>query len=180
MDALAFARPPFVIRGRRDLPGSAIFRHAMKASMTDSEATSALMQNLGPATEGVEAVVERAPGQWAVRLADGGELTVELDPEAGALALMLPVAAPALAERLRVYEAALLYNSLWRETGGTRLAMAGENGTITVGLELPAAALDLSVLQDALKLLAARADTWREVIGDAPAVEGPPQTWISG
>lgn len=148
--------------------------------MSDLESIGALMRALGPVTVGIEAVVERGPGQWAILLADGGELTAELDLEFEALTLMLAVAAPAPAERLRVYEAALLYNSLWRETAGTRLAMAGESGAITIGLQLPAASLDLAAVQDALTLLAARAETWREVIGDGPVLEGPPQTWIHG
>lgn len=146
-------------------------------SMTDSTLHS-LMLSLGPVTAGVEAVVEHSPGHWAILLADDREVTAELDEEAGAIAFMLPVAAPAVSERLRVYEAALLYNSLWRETAGTRLAMAGENGIITVGLELPVAALDLAALQDVLALLADRAETWHEVIGDESAPDDLPEVRI--
>ncbi|MEJ0020548.1 MAG: type III secretion system chaperone [Acetobacteraceae bacterium] len=148
--------------------------------MSDADPLGTLLRALGPASAGVEAVVERAPNRWAILLANGGELTAEHDPAAGAIGLMLPVAVPALSDRLRVYEAALLYNGLWRETAGLRLAMAGESGTITVGLELPAAALDLPTLQDALTLLAGRAETWREVIGAGHGSEHPPETRIHG
>jgi len=145
--------------------------------MTDSTMHS-LMLALGPVTTGVEAVVEHSPGQWAILLADGGEVTAELDDEASAIAFTLPVAAPAASERRRVYEAALLYNSLWRETAGTRLAMAGESGIITVGLELPVAALDLAALQDVLALLADRAETWHEVIRGQSAPDDRPEARI--
>ena len=148
--------------------------------MNNLESTDALMRDLGPDADSIEAVIKRGSGRWAILLADGGELTAELDLESGGLALMLPVAAPAASERLRVYEAALLYNSLWRDTAGARLAMAGENGTITVGLEVPVAALDLAALQSAIALLCSRAETWREVIGAGPTPDSPPEHRIQG
>ena len=135
-----------------------------------------LMGRLGPETPGVEAVVATGPGAWAVLMADGREIRFELDTETGGLIAATGLGRPQPAERMKVYEAALLFNTLWRQSGGLRLAMAGEHGPMTLGLELPAAAMDLEGLQTVLAALAARGKSWAEFVGGTDAGPEPAPT----
>lgn len=143
------------------------------------EAMRDLLVALGPATRGIAGIVEAEGPVWGIALDDGRQLVAEPDAEAGSLTLSVGLGQPPAAERLRVLETALLYNGLWRETGGLRFSMAGPEAELTLSLELPLA-LDLGALQAALALVAEKGAVWRGFVAGAEPPPAAPQGAIHG
>jgi hypothetical protein len=147
--------------------------------MADADHIADLMSRLGPTAPGVEAVLATGTTAWTVLMTDGREIRFDLDTETGGLTAATGLGRPQPGDRLKVYEAALLFNTLWRQSGGLRLAMAGEHGPMSLGLELPAAAMDLEGLQTVLAALAARGTSWSDfVAGTASGPEPVPASLI--
>jgi Tir chaperone protein (CesT) family len=134
------------------------------------------MEQLGPTAEGVEAVVEVDPDHWVVEVEGGQTASIERRQDLGVITVSTPVGR-ALTDRLRVYETALVYNSLWRQSGGARISMAGIHQDLTLSLELPAFGLELVMLVGALSSVVAKGAIWSRYVrsdGAAPAPTSAP------
>jgi hypothetical protein len=89
-------------------------------------------------SERIVALVELEEDSWFVELVEDGECLVEFDPDPPRLALSNELGEPPAGRALEVASAALSYNMLWRETGGARIAQAGDGGTLLLIRELAA------------------------------------------
>jgi hypothetical protein len=129
-----------------------------------------LIEQLGPTMKGAEAVVEIDPDHWVVEVDGGQAASIEHRRDLGIVAVSTTVGRPSSTDRLRIYETALVYNSLWRQSGGARLSMAGIHQDLALGVELPASGLELAMLVRALGSVLAKGAIWsRYVGGNGPA-----------
>ena len=90
----------------------------------DSEQLDRLMAEVGPLDDDIPECVRLEGGDYAVRF-DDVDVFVEWDAASARLVLSVEVATPPASRAASIYEALLAYNSLWRETGGLRLALTG-------------------------------------------------------
>jgi hypothetical protein len=139
-----------------------------------------LMEQLGPTMAGVEAVVEIDPDHWVVE-ADGGQAaSIERTQDLGVVTISTSVGRPSSTDRLRIYETALVYNSLWRQSGGARLSMAGIHQDLALSLELPASGLELAMLVGALGSVLAKGAIWSQYVRGDEAAPPPASVPIFG
>ena len=139
--------------------------------MTNLERVQAIMEELGPAMPDVDAVVQQGDSTWAVAFADELIVVIELDSLERRLVLSIDVGRPSDEAKGAVYETALTYAYLWRDTGGARLALGGADGELALLFDVELAELTLPDLQSMLLDLAQKGRIWRGFV--AGAVEAP-------
>ena len=86
----------------------------------------------------IAALVELAEGDFALRFDSGVDVEVENLTDTGHAALSSVIGTPAETERLRVYEAMLIYGMLWRDNGGVHMALTEPRGALMQLAEIPA------------------------------------------
>jgi hypothetical protein len=139
-----------------------------------------LMEQLGPAMKGVEAVVEIDSNDWVVEVAGPRLVTIERQEALGVATVSMSVGRPADGDRIRIYETALVYNSLWRQSPGVRMSMAGEHEELRLSVELPTPDLQLETLVGALASVLEKGAAWSEYVrGDQTGIP-PTSSVISG
>lgn len=104
--------------------------------LTINEVNSILIQ-AGPLNDEIEAVSRVGDNAWEIEF-ESLILALEYDAEQGRLVFEGDIGSVPEQRRAEIQEAMLNYNALWRETGGLRLAVAGES--ITSGLVAEVAA----------------------------------------
>jgi len=129
--------------------------------MASLEHVQAMMEELGPSMPEIEAVAQEGDAAWAVAFPDDYIVILELDPTERKLVLAVDVGRPSEETKLAVYETALSYGYLWRETGGARFALGGPDGELTLHFDLEIAELTLADLQLVLQNLVEKARIWR-------------------
>jgi hypothetical protein len=92
---------------------------------------------------------------------NGIEVEVENLTGSGQVALSSTIGTPGESERLRVYEAALIYGLLWRDNGGVHMALTEQKGAMVQLAELPAFDMTLGDLTAVIKNFAEKALIWR-------------------
>lgn len=131
-----------------------------------------LMSEIGPLLDLDEVVEHPGEAVWVLVFADGAVIEAEYDEAAGGrLLLSMELGEPAEADAAELHRTLLQYNSLWRRTGGVRMALAGR--TVVQALELAVPGLALSTLASALTGLHGNAALWRDLL--APAAASDPQ-----
>lgn len=130
---------------------------------------SSLIVEAGPRDEDIEGILELSPEVWLVRYED---LDIEIEHDEGRGRVMLSASlGPVRADqKLAVYEAALAYASMWRETGGVRIGLPDANGAMVLMVDIDTADLTAGGLAAILANVAAKARIWRVVVasgGDA-------------
>ena len=131
-----------------------------------------LMSEIGPPLDLDEVVEHPGEAVWVLVFADGAMIEAEYDEAAGGrLLLSMELGEPAEADAADLHRTLLQYNSLWRRTGGVRMALAGR--TVVQALELAVPGLALSTLAGALTGLHGNAALWRDLL--APAAASDPQ-----
>jgi hypothetical protein len=103
-------------------------------------------------------------------------LFADYDEPGRRLVLSADVGRPAEAGRLGLYGLLLRYNNRWAETGGVRMALDEEAGTIVQLFDLPVADLDLARLGTVVINFVGTLKAWREIVARAdsgPAMEAP-------
>ncbi len=139
-----------------------------------------LMEQLGPAMNGVEAVVEIDSNNWVVEVAGPRLATIERQEDLGVVTVSTLVGRPAVADRTRIYETALVYNSLWRQSPGMRMSMAGEHEDLRLSVELLTPDLQLETIVDALASVLEKGAVWSEYVRGDQARIPPASSAISG
>jgi len=124
------------------------------------EKIAVMMAELGPALDADE-VRQHGDDNWVLVL-DGASLVVTYRSDIQSIMLCHPVGCPSVEQRLAAYEAMLLYNSLWREHGGIRLALQEPGGEVEQLFELPVADLDLDTLKTVAENLLSVGSRWQQ------------------
>jgi hypothetical protein len=102
--------------------------------------------------------------RWEVTTADGQIVDVTYDEATDKLVLESVVGQPASGARERMYEAMLIYNGSWRETGGARLTLDEPGGTTTLLFDISASGLTARDLQGILGNVLQVAGLWRDYL----------------
>jgi hypothetical protein len=136
-----------------------------------------LIEELGPATSSLISVSQLGDELWGVVFEDEAIITLELDQDRSVLVLQSELGSPAPSRRAEVCSALLNYNLLWRETGGVKMALGGEENTAFQLYDLDCRDTSLVELQNVLENFAEKARIWRSYVagaGDAPVADAPP------
>jgi hypothetical protein len=100
------------------------------------ESIQLLMQEIGPATPEIDAVMQSEERSWAIQFDDETVVQVEWADEPSRLVLSSALGQVNPEMRLPVYETLLSYNLLWQDTGGVKAALAGPGGEVSLLYEL--------------------------------------------
>jgi Tir chaperone protein (CesT) family len=109
----------------------------------------------------VLSLVQIAEDDFVLRFESGIDVEVENLTDTGHAALSSMIGTPAETERLRVYEAMLIYGMLWRDNGGVHMALTEPRGALVQLAEIPASDLTQHELTAVIKNFAEKALIWR-------------------
>ena len=136
--------------------------------------TLELMAALGPQTGSIECVgFDPGQGAWWVGFENRSAVLLEWFGEQESFLLQASLGEAPPHARLAAYQAVLVYNALWRENGGARVAMVKASGELALMLQLPARALTLDELQRVVLGLCAQAAEWRRWVAHADDPDDP-------
>ena len=140
---------------------------------TTIEQIQQLMQELGPATPDIDAVVQTEEPSWAIQFSDESIVIIEPADEPPRLVMSSEIGiAPESAER-QLYEALLSYNLLWRDHGGIKIGLAGPKGALVISRELNLEGLTLLELQSTLTGFLKVASSWQRYVAKADTEQAP-------
>ncbi len=140
---------------------------------TTIEQIQQLMQELGPVTPEIDAVVQTEEPSWAIQFADESIIVVEPADEPARLVMSAELGtAPESSER-KLYEALLSYNLLWRDNGGVKIGLAGPKGSLILNWELCLEGLTLMDLQAAMARFQKVASSWQHYVAKADTEQVP-------
>ena len=140
---------------------------------TTIERIQQLMQELGPATPDIDAVVQTEEPSWAIQFSDESIIIIEPVDEPPRLVMSAELGtAPEAAER-QLYEALLSYNLLWRDNGGVKIGLAGPKGSLIINWELSLEGLTLLDLQSAIVRFLKAASSWQHYVAKADTEQSP-------
>lgn len=135
-----------------------------------------LIQELGPVTADIDAVVQTEEPSWAIQYADDTIVIIEAAEEPPRMVLSSELGSPDDTLQLPIYETLLCYNLLWRETGGVKIGLAGPKGALILSCELCLDNLSLMDLQEGMTTFTSIVRTWTKyVTGEsttAPSLPG--------
>lgn len=140
---------------------------------TPVEQIQQLMQELGPATPDIDAVVQTEEPSWAIQFSDESIIVIEPVDEPPRLVMSAEIGtAPETAER-QLYEALLSYNLLWRDNGGVKIGLAGPKGSLIINWEISLDGLTLIELQSALVRFLKAVSSWQHYVAKADTEQSP-------
>jgi hypothetical protein len=142
--------------------------------MTGRTNVQALMQAIGPQLALLEVTEFAALNTWSLVVDEATVLFADYDEGREVLVLSAEAGRPAETDRLQLYDLLLRYNIRWAETGGVRMALDGEAGSVTQLFELAVNGLDLPRLQTVVARFLDTLRAWREIVGQAPAAAETP------
>jgi|RhiMetdeSRZDD1v2_1073273.scaffolds.fasta_scaffold108259_2 hypothetical protein len=122
----------------------------------------------------VESLVAIDEDSFVLLFASGIEVEIEDLADSPLVALTSMIGTPGDSERLRVYEAALIYGLLWRDNGGVHMALTGQQGAMVQLAEIPALDMTLGDLAAVVRNFSEKALIWRGFLasgmpGDQPS-----------
>ena len=138
--------------------------------MDNIEATTKLLQEVGPLLEPLAITFDPEDGSWNVAVDEDTVIGIALDEASGMLVFVLELGPVEDAAAERAHEILLRFSFLWRDTGGIQAALDDE-GTPVLIYRRPLAGLDTPRLRALLANLAAQREPWMTVISTAPQSE---------
>ena len=142
--------------------------------MTTIEKIQQLLQELGPNTPEIDAVVQTEDLSWAVQFSDETIIIVEPVEDPGRMMLSAELGSASDTLQLPIYETLLCYNLLWRETGGVKIGLAGPKGSLIISTEILIHGLLLGDFQQALMDFSNIARSWTKYVTDGGKHVVPP------
>jgi hypothetical protein len=122
----------------------------------------------------IAALLQTGDQSFVMQLDSGIDIEADYLAETGRMALSAIIGTPADAERLRIYEAMLIYGLLWRDTGGVHMALAEPGGAVVQLAEIPAFDLTPGDLAMVVKNFEAKALIWVGLLeGEGRGEPGP-------
>ena len=128
------------------------------------ETIQKLLQELGPNTPEIDAIVQTEEPSWAIQFSDETIVIVEPVEEPGRMMLSAELGSASDSLQLPIYETLLCYNLLWRETGGVKIGLAGPKGSLIISTEILLQGLLLSDFQQGLVNFATIARSWTKYV----------------
>ncbi|MDO6966488.1 type III secretion system chaperone [Rhizobium alvei] len=140
----------------------------------DNETIAAIIAESGPQDEGILSVValEDSEGQWLIRF-ENYDVIVDNIPELGKLFFSILIDGPTADKEADAFRAMLAQNGLWRETGGVRIALAGNNGAIEISIDIPAALATSAIVARTAAGLGNVAASWSLILRGAVVADEP-------
>ncbi|MDO8298162.1 type III secretion system chaperone [Lacisediminimonas sp.] len=139
------------------------------------ELAQLLMQELGPQTPEIDAVMQQDDTNWVLMLEDESAVAIEWTGNPSRLVLSANLGHPSEGSQLSVYETLLSYNLLWQDTGGVRMAIDGPQGEVMLIYDLFDDHLTVAELQTVVLNLTSIASIWRDYVKkDSNASSLPP------
>ena len=140
----------------------------------DPEYISQRLTEIGPETRNLSVIVQDDESTWTLAFED--EITVlvllEWADQPRRLVLSADIGKPPARRAAEVHAAALSYNMLWRETGGARIGMGGEEGDLLLIRDIDPDSVRgnefILLLEDFTELT-----QWWEAFVTSEAVDGP-------
>lgn len=126
------------------------------------ELISELLADLGRLDPAVDLVARTGDESWTIQFGDI-EIDIVFSPDDLSLMLFAEIGAVTPEHRLDIYEAALLCNLHWRETGGIRVALNGERELVLM-LGFSAEALTAHVLAPTLEAFLDKVRAFRLIV----------------
>ena len=123
-----------------------------------------LIQELGPATADIDAVIQTEEPSWAIQYSDETIVIIEPADEPGRMILSSELGSPNETLQLPIYETLLCYNLLWRESGGVKIGLAGPKGALILSCELCLEGLTLMDLQEGMNNFTTIVRTWTKYV----------------
>lgn len=126
-----------------------------------------LMQEVGPLLEPLEIRWFEEPSTWIVAFSEDTQVEVAFDDTMNRVVFSVDLGPARDDSGEDLYWLLLRVGYLWRENGGIRMAIDGEDH-VAMLFEHPVDCLDIGRLQLFLKNLASQAEQWRELIASEP------------
>lgn len=128
----------------------------------DPQYVSQRLGEVGPDAENLSVIVQDDDSTWT--LAFESDVTVlilaEWAEEPARLVLSADIGTPPQGRAAQVHKTALSYNTLWRDTGGARIGMGGEEGDLLLVRELDPESVQGGEFARVLEQFAAVAQWW--------------------
>jgi hypothetical protein len=130
-----------------------------------------IMQEIGPQTPDIEAVVQHGEDSWALQLDDTSIIFIEYAADPDRLVLSTELGTPVPQRRLEVCQLMLSYNLLWEENAGLTMALGGPEGGATLLCEWRSMEPELPNFQQELRKISQVARAWRSYIAQTDATD---------
>jgi len=140
---------------------------------TTIERIQQLMQELGPATPDIDAIVQTEEPSWAIQFSDESIIIIEPADEPPRMVVSAELGVAAEAQQRTVYETLLCYNLMWRDTGGVKIGLAGPQGALIISTELCLDSLMLNDLQLTLKNFLKITRSWQGFVSQTAPTPAP-------
>jgi hypothetical protein len=140
---------------------------------TKHEQILRMMEEIGPATSEIDAVVQEDETTWALGFSDEFDVIIEWADEPSRLILTAGIGHPVADRQTEVYRTLLSYNLLWQDTGGVTTGLATEEDEAILVYELNAEQLSMSQLRTVLLNFTALARDWHEYVTSQANVNVP-------
>ena len=136
--------------------------------MSSFERVQVLMSEIGPILE-LRGILEMTDGdRWVLDLDGEHAIVVEYRPADDRLFFTAEVGIPAPEARPVCYELLLAYNAMWRETGGVRMAVNGEDGAVLQIADITAGDIDSAALSAILENFIGKLVEWTDILSLDP------------
>ncbi len=142
--------------------------------MASTEKIQQLLQELGPATPDIDAVVQTEEPSWAIQFSDETIIIIEPAEDPDRMVLSAELGSASDRFQLPIYETLLCYNLLWRDTGGVKIGLAGPKGELIMSTEICLDGLLLGALQEGITAFAKLAKSWISYVTSPDAQAAPP------
>nr|WP_217344816.1 type III secretion system chaperone [Noviherbaspirillum sp. L7-7A]MBV0879003.1 type III secretion system chaperone [Noviherbaspirillum sp. L7-7A] len=130
-----------------------------------------IMQEIGPQTPDIDALVQYGEDSWALQLNDTSIIFIEYAADPDRLILSTELGMPVPQRRLDVCQLMLSYNLLWKENAGLTMALGGPEGSATLLCEWRSIEPELQNFQEELRKLSQVARAWRSYIAQTDATD---------
>lgn len=142
--------------------------------MTTIEKIQQLLQELGPSTPDIDAVVQTEEPSWAIQFSDETIIIIDPADDPGRMVLSAELGSASDSLQLPIYETLLCYNLLWRDTGGVKVGLAGPKGELIISTEICLDDLLLGSLQKGIVDFSNIARSWKKYVASAESQAAPP------
>ena len=117
-----------------------------------------------PLIRGCQSVFRLDESTWAIAFEDGPPVTVAAEETYGRIILSTTVGRPEEALRGSTCEVLMVFNGLWRQSGGQRFGLEEPDGDIEFLQELPHGEMRVEQLVQAMALFVDSSRGWRTLI----------------
>ncbi len=128
------------------------------------ETIQLIMQEIGPQTTNIDAVVQHGEESWVIQLDDTSIVLMEYATGPERLVFSTELGMPLPQRRLEVCQLMLSYNFLWEENAGLTMALGGPEGSAMLLFEWSGTQPTLQDFQKELHRFSRVATAWRGYI----------------